>query len=441
MSISAKRSAFLLCAVACVAYISLQTEAHAQAQPQKEAPERDASLEREYDTYEKYHLQDRFGLYLDTYAPVCTSPREGEPEVQCASRVVTNASGTPMAWQIFVPEGYYPHQLLKAYGLTGRSTASKPPVIAIVVAYDAPFVERDLALYSRAMGIPGLPRCYGPVASSRFPCFQKVNQEGRSYPLPRPDEAWSLEASMDVEIAHAICQNCSILLVEASSAYVSDMMAAVDKAVEMGADVVSNSYGTMEFDGMTEYDKHFMREGVAFTASSGDAGYRVEFPAASRFVTAVGGTTLILEPDGTYVREIAWSGSGSGCSAYSPREAWQTHQECGKRLVADVSAVADPNTGAAIYSSYGYGGKRGWYKLGGTSLSAPIIAGIYALSGRASESTQPATLLPYLYGNDSNLRDVVEGSNGECGGSLLCTAVAGYDGPTGLGTPKGIGAF
>lgn len=438
MHISARR-AFLFCISICVAYFALQSIAYAQVGNTDE--HRDASMQREEDTYKSFHLQESYGLYVDEYAPVCGSA--GEREVQCAARVVTNASGTPMAWSIFVPEGYYPHHLLKAYGLTGRSTANEPPVIAVVVAYGAPYIMRDLSMYSRAMGIPGLATCYGPIDTSRVPCFQRVNLGGAPYAYPslQIDEAWALEASMDVEIAHAICQNCSILLVEAASPIVEDMMAAVDRAVELGADVVSNSYGTPEFSSATDLDKHFMKSGMAFTASSGDAGYRVEFPASSRYVTAVGGTTLILEQDGTYINEIAWSGSGSGCSAYSPRNEWQIVDGCSNRSVADVSAVADPNTGAAIFSSYGFVGKRGWFKLGGTSLAAPIIAGVYALSGRSAATTEPASSIPYLYGNSTNLRDVTAGSNGECGGSLLCTAAVGYDGPTGLGSPVGTGAF
>src|SRR5207244_2373404 len=112
------------------------------------------------------------------------------------------------------------------------------------------------------------------------------------------------------------------------------------------------------------------------------------------------------------------------------KPSWQTDTGCAKRTVADVSAVADPNTGVAVYDSYGSGGSN-WLVFGGTSVASPIIAGTYALGGNTASLTSGS----YPYSHRSSLFDVVGGSNGSCSPSYLCTAVAGYDGPTGLGTP------
>jgi subtilase family serine protease len=167
--------------------------------------------------------------------------------------------------------------------------------------------------------------------------------------------------------------------------------------------------------------------------SSGDSGYGVEYPAASRYVTAVGGTTLKLSGN-TRLTETVWSGSGSGCSAYEPKPSWQTDMGCGRRTVADVSADADPSTGAAEYDSTRYQGRSGWFQVGGTSLSAPLIGGVYALGNSAVNAGS------YPYAHTSSLFDVTSGSNGSCG-TYLCTGDAGFDGPTGLGTPNGTGGF
>jgi subtilase family serine protease len=202
--------------------------------------------------------------------------------------------------------------------------------------------------------------------------------------------------------------------------------------------VVSNSFGGGEFssEATATYDGHFNHPGVAITASSGDSGYGVEFPAASQYVTAVGGTTLVRESSSSRGwSETAWSGAGSGCSAYIPKPSWQTATTgCARRTVADVSADADPNTGVAVYDTYRVGG---WLVFGGTSVAAPIVAGVYALAENASSVI--AGSYPYLH--TSSLNDVLSGSNGSCGGSYLCTAGPGFDGPTGLGTPNAAAAF
>jgi len=264
-----------------------------------------------------------------------------------------------------------------------------------------------------------------------------VNQTGGSNP-PRPDHGWALEISLDVQIAHAICPNCHILLVESDTNYLSDLSIAENYAAAH-ANVVSNSYGASEFSGETSYDSAYNHLGVPITVSSGDSGYGVEWPAASPYVTAVGGTTLTLNSNNTRASETAWSGSGSGCSSVEPKPSWQSFLAgCTHRVVADVSADADPNTGAAVYDSYGYYGQRGWFQVGGTSLSAPLIASVYALAGNGSSTTYGS----YPYSHTSSLYDVTQGSNGRrCTPSYLCAAGTGYDGPTGLGTPIGTGGF
>jgi subtilase family serine protease len=208
--------------------------------------------------------------------------------------------------------------------------------------------------------------------------------------------------------------------------------------------VISNSYGGGEASTETSDDAHFNHPGVAITVSSGDSGYGVEYPAASRFVTAVGGTTLNHASNTRGWTETAWSGSGSGCSAYEAKPAWQTDSGCARRTVADVSAVADPNTGVAVYdSNCNFIGQllgncfSGWGVVGGTSASAPIVGGVYALAGNASSVNYGS----FPYSHTTSLFDVTSGNNGTCTPAYLCTAGAGYDGPTGLGTPNGTGAF
>jgi subtilase family serine protease len=300
--------------------------------------------------------------------------------------------------------------------------------IAIVDAYDDANAESDLAYYREAFGLPACTTANG--------CFRKIDQNGGTA-YPRGDMGWAEEISLDLDMASAICPNCHILLVEAKSNSFTNLAAAVDQAANQGATVISNSYGGSEFSSETSgtYEGHFNHPGIAVTVSSGDNGYGVEFPAASRYVTAVGGTSLTRTASG--FSETAWSGAGSGCSAYVPKPSWQTDTGCSRRTVADVSAVADPNTGVAVYDTYRLH-PGGWLVFGGTSVSAPIIGAVYALAGNAASLTYGS----FSYAaTSSSLNDIVSGSNGSCGNSYLCTAKSGYDGPTGNGTPKGSGAF
>ncbi|HEX3100123.1 MAG TPA: S53 family peptidase [Patescibacteria group bacterium] len=361
-----------------------------------------------------------------------------EQAAVCHARVIVDAKGNPkVAPQ---PAGLSPVQLRSAYNVSGVNLPiGSNRVIAIVDAYDHPNAFSDLTTYSQTFNIqPQISQCAASTGTAAAPCFQKVNQRGTAQP-PQADPGWALEISLDIQAARAMCPGCSILLVEADSSSYGNLMTAVDQAVTMGAKIISNSYGSNEFASEAANDSHFNKPGVAFTVSSGDAGYGVEYPASSPYVTAVGGTSLTMN-NLTRVSETAWSGAGSGCSGYEPLTSSQTADAtCSKRKVSDVSAVADPSTGAAVYDSFRYQGRAGWFKVGGTSLAAPVIAGVYALAGASTYSSIPANSLPYL--NTASLNDILTGSNGSCGSTYLCTAKPGYDGPTGLGTPKGLGGF
>lgn len=369
------------------------------------------------------------------HMPVCP-PGPAEDFVRCHARVVVNEKGNPFATT--GPVGYGPDQLSGAYNLYNASSSGR--ILAIVDAYDHPNIKSDLDTYSNQFGLPVLPTCTGAITASSETCFQKVDQNGGTT-YPATDAGWALEIALDVEAAHAVCPDCKLLLVEANSSSYTNLMAAVDRAVTLGANVVSNSYGSREFSSETTYDFHFNKPGIAFTFSSGDSGYGTSYPAASRYVTAVGGTTLYVNSDNTYNSETAWKGSGSGCSSYESKPSWQKDSGCAKRTIADVSAVANPNTGAAIYNTVPYSGQTGWFQVGGTSLSAPIIAGVYALKG-VPTATAPNSL-PYLNSPSTNLHDITTGANGGCSARAryLCTSVIGFDGPTGLGTPNGINGF
>ena len=327
--------------------------------------------------------------------------------------------------------GYGPPSLQAAYDLPSAADGSVRTV-AVVDAYDDPDAESDLAVYRAAWGLP--PCGIG--------CFQKISQTGGSTPpAAAGNSGWATEESLDLDMVSAICPNCHIVLAEASSSSVTNLGSAVNAAVSHGAGYVSNSYGAQE-SGHDQSDDsaYFNHPGVAITASAGDNGYGVSYPAASPYVTAVGGTTLSRAANPRGWTETAWGsgsggeGTGSGCSAVEPKPSWQTDSGCSRRTGNDVAAVANPNTGVAVYDSYD---QHGWLEAGGTSAAAPIIASVYALAGPPAAGTYPSSI---LYARRGGLYDVTSGANGRCG-SYLCTAETGYDGPTGWGTPDGIAAF
>jgi hypothetical protein len=358
-----------------------------------------------------------------TARPVCGPVQPGF--VRCLELV----DKAPLGFSpLTSPDGYGPADLQSAYALPS-STNGTGRTIAIVDAYNDPDAASDLTTYRSTYGLPACTTSNG--------CFRQVNQAGGTS-LPADSVQWASEISLDLDMVSATCPNCHILLLEASIPYSTDLGAAENEAVALGATEISNSYGGPEgtFDQST--DHYYDHPGIAITAGSGDDGYGVNYPAASPYVTAVGGTTLNLSGNSRGWSESAWGGSGSGCSAYESRPSWQSSNPnitavCGHRAVADISAVADPATPVAVYDTYGSGG---WGLAGGTSASTPIIAGVFALTSNAS-----AFGTGYLYSHTAGLNDVTSGSNGSCGGSALCTATTGWDGPTGLGTPNGINAF
>jgi subtilase family serine protease len=359
---------------------------------------------------------------------------------RCLSMVVTTPAGVPLtaASPDALPAGMGPAQFHAAYALPNTTSSSHTQTIAIVDAFDDPTIESDLATYSSTFGLPPCTTANG--------CFRKVNQLGGTAPLPAPDGGWALEIALDVETVHAICQDCKILLVEATTNLLSDLQAAVNTAASLGATQISNSYGGSESSsetGVTAY-RH---SGIAITASSGDSGFGTSYPAADPGVIAVGGTTLTLSAGGGYGSERVWNGAGSGCSRYEPANSfqraaagWSATRCSTKRGIADVAADADPNTGAAVYDSTPYPGSPGhpaWWQVGGTSLSAPLIAAVYGLAANNGGLPLPAST---LYAQPGSLHDVTTGKNGGCG-STMCKGAPGYDGPTGLGTPNGLAAF
>ncbi|MEU3614365.1 S53 family peptidase [Streptomyces sp. NPDC006872] len=346
---------------------------------------------------------------------------------------------TPKAADASTPSGYGPSDLQDAYGLTDAAASNGDgETIAIVDAYDDPNAAADLAKYRTYYGLPACTVANG--------CFKKVSQTGSTTSLPTADSGWAEEESLDLDMASAVCPNCNILLVEATSSSMANLGKAVNEAVTLGAKFVSNSYGGSESSSDTSYDSsYFKHPGVAITVSAGDEGYGAEYPAASKYVTSVGGTALSTSSTTRGWTEKVWNtssteGTGSGCSAYDAKPTWQTDTGCSKRTISDVSAVADPATGVSVYDSYGV--TAGWYTFGGTSASAPIIAAVYALAGTPGSSDYPASY-PYAAAGTSALNDVTSGSNGTCSSSAsyLCTAKSGYDGPTGVGTPEGTDAF
>jgi hypothetical protein len=398
-----------------------------------------------HSNHHRFHSQhSHHGHYSHHYshhAPHGRDPRADDPRAKCAqpaqpgqmacfALLLTATHARPGAATPQMPAGFGPTTLQHAYNL--KASRGSGRTVAIVDAYDDPDAESDLATYRSNYSLPACTTANG--------CFRKADENGgTSY--PKGDPGWAAEISLDLDMVSAICPNCHILLVEASSSYISDLGKAVNTAVSLGARFVSNSYGGDESSSDSSYDNlYYNHPGVAITASAGDSGYGVSYPAASQYVTSVGGTSLKPGSTPRGWTETAWGGgsdggTGSGCSADDTKPSWQKDTGCAKRTVADASAVADPSTGVAVYDTYQ---SNGWAVYGGTSVASPIIAAVYALAGTPTRSSYPAS---YPYARTSALNDVTSGENGSCSPSYLCTAGPGYDGPTGLGTPDGYTAF
>jgi hypothetical protein len=356
-------------------------------------------------------------------AHACAQPSHpGTPVCYALVRTDLHAVRAQAVAPDATPSGFGPSDLQRAYNLASAAASNGAgATVAVTELADNPNLESDLATYRSQYGLPACTTANG--------CFRKVNQSGQQGNYPPGDSGWGTEASLDIDMISAVCPKCHILVVEAG-----DLSAAQNTAVSLGAHFISNSWGTGDGSGNAGADADFNHAGVVDVASSGDGGYGVSFPATSQYVVAAGGTSLRQDSSGRGWSETVWSGSGAGCSSWEAKPSWQKDTGCGShRTVADVAAVADPGTGVAVYDTYGQGG---WFVVGGTSASSPIIASVYALAGAPS-----AAAASVLYSHSSSLYDVTSGSDGSCSPSYLCNGTAGFDGPTGLGTPNGLGAF
>ncbi|SHG24638.1 Subtilase family protein [Jatrophihabitans endophyticus] len=464
--------------------------------------------------------------------PLCATPSDPSAMRCFALERVDVARGTAGA-HAYRPTashgpkgGYAPKALAGAYGFDPKVNR-RSLTVGIVLWHDAPTVLHDLNRFDHHYGLP----------SETSRSFRKVNERGKASPLPKRDKDAAGEVALDTQAVRAVCNTCRILLVEADGPYDSDLANAENTAVRLGADIVTNSFGAPEHKVSTRTRKAFDHPGVAVIASTGDSGWygwdwtnytsarnglvdgddAASFPSSSPTVVAVGGTTLRLDSRNHRTSETVWNGngahdatghlrrsamgaSGGGCSKYYTAPSWQAHAAgyasagCkGRRLATDVALLADPMTGFDVYDSYG---SKGWVTVGGTSLSAPLAAGMYALAGGPRGSRYPATA---LYGNAaahaSTRYDVKVGGNGFCGtdttaacssavadytstshayanvdrrnpnniydneAGLLdcsfardgeavpaardreCNATTGFDGPTGVGTPRATKLF
>jgi len=436
-----------------------------------------------------------------TVRPICPAARRGDASC-LALALVPAAVGAPGARAYLRGAGSFssgpaggltPADLASAYGYT-PALGGSGQTVAIVDAFDDPKLEEDLASFDAHYGLAACTTANG--------CLRRVNQEGKPAPLPAADKVgWSVETSLDVETVHSVCPACRILLVEAGSETLADLARAVNQAVSLGAQQVSNSYGALEGEMGSAEQAAYEHPGTIIAAAAGDSGYLnwdnvaaalaapevPDAPASLPHVLAVGGTSLKLASNGTRRSESVWnnsgrpsragefkrfSGTGGGCSTLFVAPAWQQSLSgwagtgCGThRLDNDISAVADPYTGFDIYDTYVYreGFTPGWLTIGGTSLSSPLVTALFALAGGAHETAYPAATLYGHIGQSSALYDVTSGGNGycdaeangpcgepevnellgnvDCQGTTACDAAIGFDGPSGVGAPKGLTAF
>jgi subtilase family serine protease len=330
---------------------------------------------------------------------------------------------------------FVPSQIRHAYGFDLISNQGAGQTIGIVDAYDDVNAESDLGVFSKQFQLTACTSANG--------CFRKVYSTGRK---PAANANWAVEIALDIEWAHAIAPQAKIVLVEAPSNNLSDLLSGVDAAVRNGASVVSMSWTSAELSSERNLDNHFVSSGVTFLAASGDTGYGVAYPAASPDVIAVGGTSLTLNAAGNYQSEAAWSGSGGGLSKYEVEPLSQGQfpipdNSRGARGVPDVSYNANPGTGYAVYDSIGMNGYSGWFQVGGTSAGTPQWAALIAIANSQRAAARKANLgntssAVYSMGKTAfspNFHAITAGTNGSCG--VICDALVGYDYVTGLGTP------
>lgn len=398
---------------------------------------------------------------------LCAHPIAGHRSCQAVALAANGRRVAASAWSstrsfaatgstAATPSGYSPSLLQSAYAISGSGGAGR--TVAIVDAYDNPNAAADLAAFRTQFGLPSCTVSSG--------CFTKMDQNGGStfYPASTttpsdPSYGWSMEIDLDVQAVSSTCPACKILLVESFSSSDADLLAGIATAARHGANVISLSWGGCESStGQASFDSQLQATGVPITVSTGDSGYLSPsnpqtsaqgcspntplYPASSPYVTAVGGTTLQRSTANSRgFTESAWSynatnqwGGGSGCSIVEPKPSWQTDSGCARRMVSDVAADADPFTGLAVYDSYDNGATSAWGVVGGTSLSSPLVAGIYGLRG-----TTGIDAARTWYGGSATY-DITSGTNApsatDCSPAYFCNAGAGYDGPTGTGSPE-----
>ena len=462
------------------------------------------------------------GSHYARIEPVCRAAKAGDDSCMALRRVdvakgAAGAVAVPTMPGAHGPHhGYSPADLARVYKL--RPNIRTNAVVAVIDAYNDPRVVHELNDFDRHYGMPIETRA----------SFRRVNQAGGSV-LPRTDWGWATEIALDVQAVRGVCHHCKILLVEAKDAATSNLAKAVNTAVRLGADIVSNSYGGPEQGLDIETKLAYRHPGVVITAATGDDGwYDWDFvnaqggggnpgtsdnmpnaPASLPSVVAVGGTSLTLHADGTRASETVWNdsgkddsgmslgASGGGCSTKFRAPAWQAavagyaKTGCGsRRMAGDVSVLGDPATGFSVYApSQVDPTQDGWQVIGGTSLSAPLIAGMYGLVGGSGGVRYPAQslYLNYKYhpgwaydvrtggnsfcggdstdncsaavrsevllgatGNPNNLQSsdgqwlglldcayAYDGSEKTVANNTQCNAAPGYDGPSGVGTPNG----
>ncbi len=321
--------------------------------------------------------------------PVCTGSRIGQ--AQCdVSIELGSLHQTSSGWTA--------GQLEKAYDLPS-SSKGEGQTVAVVDAYDNPRVAKDLAVYRAAMGLPRVT-------------FKKYNQLGEQSNYPSGSPTWGVEIALDVEMVSASCPKCRIYLIEADSNEWRDLGAAEAEAVKLGATIVSNSYTSSHGDCLD-----FDTKGVTYLASSGDNGYGVFYPAACRAVVAVGGTQLSKSGGKRGFSERLWSYSNGGCST-QPKPPWQRDSNCKHRVANDVAAVAE---GVAEYDTYPEGG---WFVVQGTSISSPLLAGVFGLAGNSTHEDGGRTF--WFPAHHKYLYQLTKPR---------------YSRQGGWGSPEGIGAF
>lgn len=363
----------------------------------------------------------------------CAPPQPGFAQCLTLYRPQADVNHALTVGAAATPAGLSPADLQAAYDLpAGRDPHQ---TVALIDAFDTPALARYVAVYRQQYRLP----------SCGAGCLRKVNQDGKPAPLPAPAvrTGWDLETVLDADMVSAACPYCKILIVEARSSSIADLSAAAATAARLGARVISNSYGGPESGQVMTYARDFQHPGHVYVAASGDKGFGpASFPASAATVTAVGGTQLTRADNKRGWTEQVWNdqvgASGSGCSAYMTKPAWQHDSHCRMRTVADVSAAA---ADIPIYEK-DYGG---WLTVEGTSAATPLIAAVYALAENAATVTAR-----YTYTHAGALYDITAGTNdwnafgshgSACGNDYLCVAQKGYDAPAGLGTPHGTGAF